>query len=192
MEHLIGYVIVVLIVVVLAGMLVVTRWRWSRRWDVDRFGGVPVRFARGARHTEKLGADLEKLGRLVRHLRLEYPDNPELTDFGVEVVPPGQVRTATVPRGTFPDGSQVGGSVRKERWLPLSRWFWVAVVVDESIEGGGIRSSDFTVHEVCSHIVPARLGAPILTHDRDGNYYPGAEKWLELERAAKAAMKVSE
>jgi hypothetical protein len=189
MDHTIGYLTSGLILIAVVGMFAFTRWRWGRRWDVDRFGSVPVRFARGARHTERVGADLERLGRLVRHLRREYPDNPELTDFGVEVVPPGGVRTATVPNGTFPDGSQVGVSVRKERWLPFSSWFWVAVVVDESMEGGRIRSADFVAHEVCSHIIPARLGSSVQTHDRDGNYYPGCEKWLELERAAKVAMR---
>jgi hypothetical protein len=179
LEHLPGIITIVLSILLVIGLCVWRASAFKKRWDVDRYGGVLVRFDRGASHTNALGAELEEGFPKIRKVaQKRLPDHPELLEFMVEVVPPGQVRTPTVPTGKFSDGSEVGGSIRTERALPFTKKHWVLVVVNE-------RTIGFCAHEYCSHVLPKRVVGNVYTHDREGHYYPWAQKWLEFEREAK-------
>jgi hypothetical protein len=171
---------------VLASVVLLVRKQilFNRRWDVDKYGGILVRFDRGAAHTDQLGALLDRgIRRIVKVAARRLSDHRGLLEFRVEVVPPGEIRTPTAPNGRLLDGSEVGGSVRVEKCFPWSREIWVAVVTS-------IRSDEFIAHEYCAHILPARVvgKGSMWTHDRDGRYYDWAQRWLELEREAKAEL----
>ncbi len=145
-EHFIGYLIIGLSVLSVGGILIFSRWQWRRRWDVSSYGGHLVRFDYGARDSTNISRELHAVGpildKAIAELIPEYVGNP----WRVEVVPPGEIRTPTVPFGLLPDNSIVGGSIRSERWLPFTPKFWVAVVVDE-------RTGFFVAHEVARHIL---------------------------------------
>ena len=184
MEHLIGYLIVGLSALFTTGF-VVFRWVvWRRRWhlDIAYRGGVVVRTDSSVEDTIDLRHELRIANLEIRNtIQRHWPDKLHLLDYRVEVVVVGDVRTPTVPNGTLPGGSLVGGSVRTEQFLPFTKKYWVAVVVDE-------RTSAFLIHEVLAHIVPLRLTGKGDTHDASGR---SSDKWIEgIEGAAKAAVAV--
>lgn len=181
-ENWIGFAIAGAIAALIPSVVAWMRVRWKRRWGVDRFAGVPVRFARGATFTHSLGKELtEGLEVIKEVIREGFPENPELLDFMVEVVPPGEIRTPSVPAGVLPDGSRVGGSFRTERWMWPFRRHWVAVVVNE-------RTVQFVAHEVCSHMSAHRLSGDPNTHDLSGRYFSWATRWKDLTQAAQEAI----
>lgn len=180
-DHWIGFLIVGLIVVIVPTIFGLTTWLAKRRWrgdDVQQLGGVLVRFARGqlppgpAPAGQALFADVQKANTIITAFLQElFPNRPELWQYRVEVVPPGEVRTSTVPGGKLPDGSSVGGSVRREGVWPFQRWY-VAVVINE-------RTGKFIAHEVLRHILPMRMhGTWDFAHELEG--------FAEMEAKAKA------
>lgn len=182
MEHLVGYIIIALSVTLTSVFTLLHWFAWKRCWDVSEYGGVLVRFAHGSVATPVLGHELVRANEAIRDIiKLHWPDNPELLDYRVEVVPLGFVRTPTVPFGKLPDGTAVGGSIRTERFLPITKKHHVAVVVDQ-------RTGAFIAHEVLAHIVYFRLKGNFNTHDpKTGVYYDPKVK--EIEDEAKARMK---
>lgn len=145
-------------------------FRWRRRWDVDRYGGVLVRFDRGAVPSEDLSRELEIGCSVVREvLKIQAPS----LKFRVEVVKPGEVRTRTIPRGVHPrTGETIGGSIRSERAFPITEKHWVAVVVDE-------RTAGFVAHEVLRHVLAFHVHG-------HGDSTHGLTGLDELEKKAKA------
>lgn len=144
MEHLIGYIIIALSVVLTTTFLIIRARQWKRRWDVNKFSGHLVRYDHGALHTPEIGRQVEIAHETLDRKLKDYKPGKSI-DWRVEIVPPGKIMTPSVPRGVLRDGSLVGGSVRTERCFPWTKKHWVAVVVNE-------RVGSFIIHEVTRHI----------------------------------------
>jgi hypothetical protein len=159
MEHLPGWIILGLSAASIIIFTVVRIVQWRRRWDVDEYNGIRVRYDHGAVSTPTIGAELDAATKNLHDtLNYFFPARPELLDYRIEIVTPGNIRTPTVPAGKLPDGSLVGGSIRTERCFPITRKHWVAVVVNE-------RVGAFVIHEVARHITAFHvLGHPDAPH----------------------------
>lgn len=172
MEHLPGWITLGLSALSITIFTIVRIVQWRRRWDVDEYNGIKVRYDYGAMSTPTIGTELNTATKIL-HDSLDhfFPSRPELHSFRVEIVTPGNIRTPTVPDGKLRDGSLVGGSIRTERCFPITRKHWVAVIVNE-------RVGAFLIHEVSRHIAAFHvLGHPDAAHEN--------KTLAELEEVAK-------
>lgn len=122
----------ILVVLVAIAGVTVPYIQWRRSWT-DEHGGHRIRYLKGV---DLRSPEIARLKVAINAIDRKFPG---LRPWHVEVCPRGGIKTPTVPEGILPDGSKVGGSVRKEWGV------WVAVIVCE-------RTGLFLVHEVVWHI----------------------------------------
>ncbi len=176
-EHTIGWIVLIISLASVASAVVIAGLRWQWRWDVREHDGHRLRFDRGAVDTSSIRTEVAAAAEAFRQAVSASPHRlisgrfRGLADWWIEVVPPGKVRTPTVPFGRLRNGELVGGSIRTERMIWPVPPQWVVVVVNE-------RTGAFILHEACRHIAAAVLyGSPDAAHERTN--------LEELERDAK-------
>ncbi len=160
------YILLSAVLLVAVGAPLLLYLKWRRSWDFTH-QGHRIRLKGGV----VPGPDV--LPQVVRAIELIDNRFPGLKPWHIEITKRGEIRTPTVRRGVLKDGTEVGGSVRKE-WGR-----WVAVVVVE-------RTGQFIIHEVAWHIQSLKTrGHPDALHrseflrDATEELQKKMQKWVD-------------
>jgi hypothetical protein len=162
MEHLVGYVIIILSVVLSGGMLFWGWLDWRRRQPKRFYRGVGIVYDKSA--VEPWEGLEQAIDTMQTVLSKEYPGKALLEDVWIKVVgPEGKVAGFTVPSGMI-DGKPISGTVDRDRFLWWKAWILVVRQMparNEDPETDDMirpAASSALFHEMATHLTPFRLG----------------------------------
>lgn len=152
-------------------------YEYRKRWDVEEFSGVPVRFDDRVIVTLDMIRQITGACSILRGIIAEEFPGRGFEDYSVEVRRKGRV-------GWDRQGRAMGGTIDVERAVPLLPFFprYVAIVQDEHVAA-------FIAHEVTRHLIPRRLG--LFDPDHELERFAKLETWAKREIALWLASKAT-